>query len=121
MITCSYLATCSSKLPSSAGHLLGVGVNDPIWKPPSLPLPTWLDAPPQARLHEVDHHPRGQGHDLHQAGLPGHRTAHQQAGGADKQGLSDFSCFKIVGFLATLVALHFTPVSKWVGRSFGLA
>ena len=24
-------------------------------------------------------------------------------------------------FLATLVALHFTPVSKWVGRSFGLA
>ena len=24
-------------------------------------------------------------------------------------------------FLATLVALHFTPVSRWVGRSFGLA
>ena len=24
-------------------------------------------------------------------------------------------------FLATLVALHFTPVSKWVSRSFGLA
>ena len=24
-------------------------------------------------------------------------------------------------FLATLVALHFTPVSCWVGRSFGLA
>ena len=24
-------------------------------------------------------------------------------------------------FLATLVALHFTPVSEWVGDSFGLA
>ena len=24
-------------------------------------------------------------------------------------------------FLATLVALHFTPVSEWVGRSFGPA
>ena len=49
-----------------------------------LSLPPRLDAPAQACLHEADDHPRGQGHDLHQAGLPGHRSPHQQAGGADK-------------------------------------
>ena len=36
--------------------------------------------------------------------------------------LSDLNCYYIVGvFLATLVALHFTPVSKSLGHSFGLA
>ena len=32
----------------------------------------------------------------------------------------DLADFPIL-FLATLVALHFTPVSRWVGRSFKLA
>ncbi len=69
---------------AAAGNLLGDRVDDPLREPPTLLDPAGLDAAAQARLHEAHHHPRHQGHDLHQAGLPGHCPAHQQARGADQ-------------------------------------